>query len=86
MNRILAALCVFILTQVQEKARTPAATDIQEGARIWEGYFTFQNDCKLCHSRGSTKRLVAVGPAIDQPCPGNRSEESTDPDGAKFQV
>lgn len=49
MNRILAALCVLVLAQVQAQAQTPSAADIQEGARIWQGYFTFENDCKLCH-------------------------------------
>jgi len=45
MTRILALLLLLPLAQVQ--AQTPA--DIQEGAKIWEGYFTLENDCKLCH-------------------------------------
>ena len=45
MTRILVLLLLLPLAQAQ--AQTPA--DIQEGAKIWEGYFTLENDCKLCH-------------------------------------
>ena len=30
-------------------AQTPAAPDIRVGKDLWQGYFTLENDCKLCH-------------------------------------
>src|SRR5437660_4123028 len=47
MFRILVALLLLPFTQA--RAQTPGASDIQEGKRIWQGYFGLQNDCKLCH-------------------------------------
>src|SRR5262249_49695473 len=48
MTRVLTAMCVSILI-LEVRGQIPPVTDIQEGAKIWEGYFTFENDCKLCH-------------------------------------
>src|SRR5260370_21602991 len=47
MLRILAVLLLLPLGQAQ--AQTPGVSDIQEGKRIWQGYFGLENDCKLCH-------------------------------------
>src|SRR4051812_2392735 len=47
MLRLIAALILLPLGQAQ--AQTPSPSDIQEGRRIWQGYFGLQNDCKLCH-------------------------------------
>ena len=49
MTPILIAFLLFSLIQVQ--APTPAAggSDTQSGQEIWQGYFTLENDCKLCH-------------------------------------
>ena len=47
MLRILVALLLLPFTQA--RAQTPGPSDIQEGKRIWQGYFGLENDCKLCH-------------------------------------
>src|ERR1700740_2268121 len=47
MLRIFVALLLFPFGQAL--AQTPGASDIQEGKRIWQGYFGLENDCKLCH-------------------------------------
>src|SRR5436190_9318623 len=47
MLRIVAALVLLPLGQAQ--AQSPSPSDIQEGRRIWQGYFGLENDCKLCH-------------------------------------
>src|SRR5438128_1636343 len=47
MRHILVVLLLFPLAQAF--AQTPGSTDIQAGKEIWQGYFGFQNDCKLCH-------------------------------------
>jgi mono/diheme cytochrome c family protein len=45
MTRIL----ILFLALTSIRAQTPAASDIQAGKDIWQGYFTLENDCKLCH-------------------------------------
>src|SRR5689334_19960564 len=45
MIRILIPL--LVLTAL--RAQTPAASDVRAGKDIWQGYFTLENDCKLCH-------------------------------------
>src|SRR5207249_2202365 len=47
MRRILIVLVLLALAIAQ--AQTTSASDIQEGKRIWQGYFGLENDCKLCH-------------------------------------
>ena len=47
MHRIFIMLVLLPLGIAQ--AQTPSASDIQEGKRIWQGYFGLENDCKLCH-------------------------------------
>jgi len=47
MRRILIVLVLLGVAIAQ--AQTPSASDIQEGKRIWQGYFGLENDCKLCH-------------------------------------
>ena len=39
---------LFLLPLAVLNAQT-AASDIQSGKEIWQGYFTLENDCKLCH-------------------------------------
>src|SRR5437016_9076440 len=61
MLRILVALLLLPFTQA--RAQTPGPSDIQEGKRIWQGYFGLENDCKLCHGEhgegGFAKALAA---------------------------
>src|SRR5947208_12059761 len=47
MRRIRIVLVLLPVAIAQ--AQTPSASDIQEGKRIWQGYFGLENDCKLCH-------------------------------------
>src|SRR5439155_5859866 len=49
MTRILIALFLLSLTQIQAHAQSPGGSDIQAGQEIWQGYFNLENDCKLCH-------------------------------------
>ena len=49
MTRILIALLLLSLTQIQAHAQGPGGSDIQAGQEIWQGYFNLENDCKLCH-------------------------------------
>jgi len=49
MTRILIPFLLFSLIQVQAHAQAPGSSDIQVGKEIWQGYFTLENDCKLCH-------------------------------------
>jgi mono/diheme cytochrome c family protein len=46
---LLIAAALLFLPLGQAPAQTPSAFDIQEGRRIWQGYFGLENDCKLCH-------------------------------------
>src|SRR5215472_1480879 len=46
---LLIAAALVLLPLGQAPAQTPSASDIQEGKRIWQGYFGLENDCKLCH-------------------------------------
>src|SRR5262245_6173085 len=46
---LLIAAALVLLPLGQAPAQTPSASDIQEGRRIWQGYFGLENDCKLCH-------------------------------------
>jgi len=46
---LLIAVALVLLPLGQAPAQTPSASDIQEGRRIWQGYFGLENDCKLCH-------------------------------------
>ena len=49
MTRILIALFLFSLIPIHAHAQAPGGSDIQVGKEIWQGYFTLENDCKLCH-------------------------------------
>jgi mono/diheme cytochrome c family protein len=49
MTTILIALLLLSLTPIQAHAQAPGGSDIQAGQETWQGYFTLENDCKLCH-------------------------------------
>lgn len=52
MKRILVVVVLILLPWIQvtqANAQAPAAADIEQGAKNWQGFFGFQNDCKLCH-------------------------------------
>ena len=49
MKNILVVVGLVLLPVIQAHAQTPAAADIEQGAKNWQGFFGFQNDCKLCH-------------------------------------
>src|SRR5919201_1018698 len=42
-------IALLLLTSTPPQAQTGSASDVQEGKRIWQGYFGLENDCKLCH-------------------------------------
>jgi mono/diheme cytochrome c family protein len=42
-------ILILLLVLTTLRAQTPAASDIAAGKDIWQGYFTLENDCKLCH-------------------------------------
>jgi mono/diheme cytochrome c family protein len=52
MTSILIALLLFSLVPVveaQAPTQAPGGSDIEAGKEIWQGYFSLENDCKLCH-------------------------------------
>src|SRR4051812_13039968 len=49
MTSILIAFLLVFLIQVQAPTPAPGGSDAQSGKEIWQGYFTLENDCKLCH-------------------------------------
>lgn len=49
MKRILVVAVLLLLPLIQAHAQAPSAADIEQGAKNWQGFFGFQNDCKLCH-------------------------------------
>jgi mono/diheme cytochrome c family protein len=49
MMRMLVVIVLVLLPVIQAHGQAPAAADIEQGAKNWQGFFGFQNDCKLCH-------------------------------------
>ena len=47
MKRMLPLL--LLLSFIPAYGQAPSAEDIRQGKRIWQGYFTNENDCKNCH-------------------------------------
>ena len=46
---LLPSLLLLLSSLIPAYGQAPSAEDVQQGQRIWSGYFTNENDCKNCH-------------------------------------
>lgn len=49
MKRMLLPMLLLLSSIIPAYGQAPSAEDIRLGKRIWQGYFTNENDCKNCH-------------------------------------